>query len=132
MKKVLNLVMSSAVILLLSSCCTVFKGSKQSIKVVTNPPGATVEVDGIERGVTPLDLRVKKGFKGQTVVLKKEGYERRSFEPETSFDAVSVINLFFFPGFIIDAATGAMMQYDPKAYELNLTKQAPVQATTTK
>ncbi|EOR96690.1 hypothetical protein ADIARSV_0113 [Arcticibacter svalbardensis MN12-7] len=70
-----------------------------------------------------MDLSLKKGFSGQTVVLKKDGFDTRSFRPETAFDAVSVINVFFWPGFIIDAATGSMMKYDLKSYELKLTKQ---------
>lgn len=123
MNKIYNLIATIGVALLMSSCCTVFKGSKESVHIVTNPPGATVEVNGIERGTTPIDLSLKKGFNGQTVVLKKQGYERRTIVPETSFDAVSIVNLLFWPGFIIDAATGAMMKYDPKAYELDLKKQ---------
>lgn len=119
-KKITKLFCAVLGAVVMQSCCTVFKGSKETVMIKSYPAGAKVEVNGLERGRTPLDLSLKKGFKGQTVVLKKEGYENKIFEPETTFDAVSIINILFWPGFIIDAATGAMMKYDPKAYELEL------------
>ena len=84
------------------------------------PQGADIEVDGINRGITPAAVKLKKGFNGQTVTLKKEGFEPKIFQPETSFNAVSIINLFSILGWGIDAATGAMMKYDPKIYEIKL------------
>ncbi|NTE03523.1 PEGA domain-containing protein [Agrobacterium tumefaciens] len=119
MKKIFNIFAISAT-LMLSSCATVFTGTKQTVNIKTDPPAADIEVDGIKVGVTPMDVTLKKGFTGQTVSLKLNGYEAKTFQPITTFNAVSVVNLLFFPGFIIDAATGAMMKYDPKVYEFKL------------
>ncbi|WP_316824340.1 PEGA domain-containing protein [Pedobacter miscanthi] len=119
MKKIFNLAAVSAT-LLLSSCATVFTGTKQTVQINTNPPAATVEIDGVKAGVTPLAVTLKKGFTGQTISLKLDGYDPKTFQPQTTFNAVSVVNLLFFPGFIVDAATGAMMKYDPKVYEITL------------
>ncbi|WP_160166626.1 hypothetical protein [Arcticibacter svalbardensis] len=47
MNKILQFAVIAGVAFSTSSCCTVFKGSRESIRVVSNPPGATVEVDGI-------------------------------------------------------------------------------------
>ena len=104
----------------MSSCATIFTGSKQTVQIRSFPEGAKIEVDGIERGVTPAPVKLKKGFSGQYVVLKKEGYETKTFQPETVFNAVSILNLFGIIGWGIDAATGAMMKYDPKVYEFTL------------
>lgn len=121
MKKCLPIAIAS--MLLMTSCATVFTGSKQTVQINTYPEGAKVEVNGIERGVTPIALQLKKGFNGQTVTLKKEGYSIKIFQPETVFNGVSIINLTNVIGWGIDAATGAMMKYDPKVYELTLDKK---------
>lgn len=119
MKRIFNIAAVSAT-LLLSSCATIFKGTTQTVQIISNPPAASIEVDGVKTGVTPMAVTLKKGFAGQTVSLKLDGYETKTFQPQTAFDAVSVVNFLFIPGFIVDAATGAMMKYDPKVYEFTL------------
>ncbi|KQR69791.1 PEGA domain-containing protein [Pedobacter sp. Leaf176] len=119
MKKIFNIFAISAT-LMLSSCATVFTGTKQTVNIKTDPPAADIEVDGIKVGVTPMDVTLKKGFTGQTVSLKLNGYETKTFQPATTFNPVTVLNVIGILGFPIDAATGAMMKYDPKVYEIKL------------
>lgn len=117
MKKILLLSLS---VITFTSCATLFTGTKQTVTIKTFPEGAKVEVDGLDRGITPVAVRLKKGFSGQTVTLKKEGYEFKMFQPETTFNPVSVLNFIGIIGWGVDAATGAMMKYDPKVYEITL------------
>lgn len=93
------------------------------------PPGADIEVDGISAGVTPAAVRLKKGFTAQTVSLKKEGYEPKFIQPATTFNPVAVLNLFGIIGWAVDAATGAMMKYDPKVIDVKLTPSKEVKET---
>lgn len=118
MKNRIPLLLSTS--LLFGSCATIFTGTKNTVHINSYPQGAKIEIDGIERGVTPAPVKMKKGFNGQTVVLKKEGYENKMFQPETTFNAVSLLNFFGIIGWGVDAATGAIMKYDPKAYEITL------------
>jgi hypothetical protein len=111
-----------ALVFTLSSCATIFTGSKQNVQINSIPSGAKVSVDGMERGVTPLSTKLKKGFEGQTITLKMDGYQTKVFQPETTFNAVAVLNMFGLLGWAIDAATGAMMKYSPKSYEITLDK----------
>jgi hypothetical protein len=104
----------------LSSCATIFTGSRQSVYIESKPEGARIIVDGIDRGVTPAMVRLKKGFEGQTVVLRKDGYETKYINPPTTFNAVAVLNLFNILFWAIDVATGAMMKYDPNFVEVTL------------
>ncbi|WP_316842310.1 PEGA domain-containing protein [Pedobacter gandavensis] len=120
MKKILS-ISALSVTLLFSSCATIFTGSKQTVQIQSTPPGADIEVDGISAGVTPAAVRLKKGFSGQTVSLKKDGYEAKFLQPATTFNPVAVLNLFGLIGWGIDAATGAMMKYDPKVIDVKLT-----------
>ena len=116
MKKVFNLVALSAT-LLFSSCATVFTGTKQTVQINSSPPAADIEVDGVKVGVTPMAVPLKKGFTGQTVSLKLNGYETKTFQPAVTFNPVAILNLLGVVGFVVDAATGAIMKYDPKVYD---------------
>ena len=119
MKKIFNIFAISAT-LMLSSCATVFTGSKQTVQINSMPPAADIEVDGVKVGVTPMAVPLKKGFTGQTLSLKLDGYETKTFQPTTTFNPVAILNLFGLIGWAVDAATGAMMKYDPKVYDLQL------------
>lgn len=122
MKKVFTLVAISAT-LLLSSCATIFTGTKQNVQINSNPPAADIEVDGVKVGVTPMAVPLKKGFSSPMVSLKLDGYETKTFQPTPAFNPVAILNLFGLIGWGVDAATGAMMKYDPKVYEIQLDKK---------
>lgn len=98
--------------ILMSSCATIFTGSRQTVVIDADVENARVEVAGISYGTTPASVRLKKGFTGETVVVKKEGYETAVIQPPTTFNAVAVLNLFNLLFWAIDAATGAIMKYD--------------------
>lgn len=119
MKAVFVLILA-AVLLFTSSCGTIFTGTKQNVLIKSNPSGAKIQVDGVDRGTTPSNVQLKKAFKGQVITLTKDGYERYEFAPETTFNPVSILNLLGMVGWAIDAATGAMMKYDPTFYEVDL------------
>ncbi|WP_316846182.1 PEGA domain-containing protein [Pedobacter psychrodurus] len=119
MKRIFNIAAVSAT-LLLSSCATIFTGTTQTVQINSNPPAAAIEVDGVKTGVTPMAVSLKKGFTGQTISLKLDGYETKTFQPQTTFNPVAILNVIGLFGFAIDAATGSMMKYDPKVYEFTL------------
>jgi len=119
MKRIFNVAAVSAT-LLLSSCATIFTGTTQTVQINSNPPAAAIEVDGVKTGVTPMAVPLKKGFTGQTISLKLDGYETKTFQPQTTFNPVAILNVIGVFGFAIDAATGAIMKYDPKVYEFTL------------
>jgi len=119
MKKA-SIIALALLLLLTTSCGTIFTGTKQNVLIRSNPSGANIEVDGIDRGVTPANIQLKKGFKGQMITLTKDGYQKYQFNPETTFNPVSILNLLGMIGWAIDAATGAMMKYEPVFYELDL------------
>ncbi|MFZ6664759.1 PEGA domain-containing protein [Peijinzhouia sedimentorum] len=114
----LLLIISSQIIF--SSCATIFTGSRQNVTIDSDVPDTRVEVGGMYQGTTPTSVRLKKGFTGETVVLKKEGYENKVIQPPTDFNPVSVLNLFNILFWAIDVATGAMMKYTPDYIEVKM------------
>ena len=69
MKKLIAFIV---ILFVMSSCATLFSGTKSTIQLNSEPHGAKVQVDGIDRGVTPTALKLKKGSEGQIITLKKD------------------------------------------------------------
>ncbi|MFI3323600.1 MAG: hypothetical protein SNI45_04320 [Rikenellaceae bacterium] len=108
--------------LLLTSCATVFCGSKQNVLFTSNvDEPSKFTIDGIpQNNVTfPYTAKVKRGFSSTLVSAEAEGYQPVILEIEKKFNAVSVLNLTDILGWGIDAATGAITKPEHKGYELN-------------
>ncbi len=105
---------------LLSSCATIFTGTKDTIGFSTNPQGATVYLNGLEVCKTPCKVNVKRSLLGQDVEIRLKGYNTRVFTLDSEFNVVSVVNLGNLFGWAIDVATGAITKYTRKHYDLDL------------
>jgi hypothetical protein len=57
----------------LCGCATVLHGSRQTIHVETDPPGATVTVAG-ERHTSPVDIVLPRKSEDLEVVIEKDGF----------------------------------------------------------
>ena len=107
-------------ILLAGGCATIFSGTDEDITFDSEPSGATVRIDGIVVGTTPTTVEVDRpGFEDQDITLELEGYEDRRFELDKEFNTVSILNILFWPGFIVDALTGAIYKYDKDTYSVD-------------
>ncbi|RIV25033.1 PEGA domain-containing protein [Fibrisoma montanum] len=104
----------------LTSCATIFSGNRQSVRVESVPAEARIEVNGIDYGTTPATISLKKSLDTPSILLRKDGYETKAFSPESTFNMVSILNIFFPAGFIVDAVTGAIKKYDPINYNITL------------
>lgn len=108
---------------LLSSCATLFTGTTQKISITSEPSGADVVINGVNKGQTPVSVDIKKELSGQPIELKKDGYTVSQFSPTTTFNTTSILNIFFPLGFVVDALTGSLMKYNPTSYQIKLEKQ---------
>ena len=107
-------------LLAFSGCATLFSGTDEEITFNSEPPGATVIIDGIAVGTTPTTVVVDRpGLEEMDVTVQIEGYEPRTFELDKEFNTTSILNVFFWPGFVIDALTGALFKYDKSTYSVD-------------
>lgn len=106
--------------LFMTSCATLFTGTKDRITFNTNPSGATIYIDGVEQCKTPCTMKVKRSISDTDVEFKLDGYETRLITLSKEFNVVSVINLGNLLGWGIDALSGAVMKYDRKTYDITL------------
>jgi len=115
-----NLILITISILVLSGCATIFSNSSDPVSFNSVPEGAKVQINGMNVGRTPVTVPVKRSISPPQVQLKLDGYEPQYIMLQNSFAGVGFLNILFWPGFIIDAATGTMMKYEPLSYEIEL------------
>lgn len=108
-------------LLVLSGCATLFSGTEEDVTFRSEPSGAQVLIDGILVGETPTTVEVDRpGLEEMEVAIQLEGYEPRYFELDKEFNQTAILNIFFWPGFVIDALTGALFKYDKTVYTVDL------------
>jgi len=123
MKKMKKSIFAISIIsLLMTSCATVFTGTKDKITFNSTPAGATIYKDGVEQCKTPCTILVKRSLGNSEIEYKLDGYETRLITLDKEFNVVSVINLGNLLGWGIDALSGAVMKYDKKVYDITLSK----------
>ena len=74
--------------LLMTSCATVFTGTKDRITFNSTPTGATIYKDGVEQCKTPCTIRVKRSIGDTDIEYKLDGYETRLNTPDKEFNIV--------------------------------------------
>jgi len=114
MRKIVLLLMLFAVVFS-QGCCTIFL-KDQDVSVASTPAGAKVEMGPYE-GTTPYTVSVPRG-KSYTIQATYGG-ERQTQNLEKSIEPLWFVNILFWPGLIVDLATGKMWQYDPTTYNFN-------------
>ncbi|MGC0371739.1 MAG: hypothetical protein DGJ47_000439 [Rickettsiaceae bacterium] len=108
--------------LVLTSCATILSGSNQNINVkvvdtnnqlidcatcqVLSGNGMRFDVVGNPGSVNVIK---SKGISG--IECTKKGYRQTAVAVGQNFDKVSLVNVFFWPGFIVDAVSGSMNKY---------------------
>lgn len=107
--------------LFMSSCATIFSGSKQKIKINSTPSEAIVVIDSAEVGKTPFQTKLKRNKK-HLVQIELEGYQPYEVTLTRKFNAWYLGNILIggAVGIIVDSVTGAMFYLSPKEIEAEL------------
>ncbi len=125
MKKVImSLVLVS--VSLVSSCASIFTGSKRSVLFESNPSGAKVYVNGFEKGITPSQIKVKADDR---IDFRLDGYKERVVVMDSSFNLVAILNGISIIGWGIDALTGSLKRVDTKYVKVDLESESTAVAT---
>lgn len=100
-----------ASVILMTGCATILSGATQKITVQSNPPGAHVKF-GYQSGFTPITFEVPKGEDYPLIV--SNGSDQQVITLERKLDPTTFLNLIppFWPGFVVDAVTGAITKYE--------------------
>jgi hypothetical protein len=98
MKKVSGLVSSFLIllsILLSPNCATLTRRRTQRIPVTSSPAGARVFVNGVEQGVTPLEIWLARKVKGQVIRIESPGYNPAEIRAQRKMSVHPIISNFF-------------------------------------
>ena len=108
-----------AVSLLTQGCCSIFTPNPQSVSVDSKPEGAKVQI-GQHKGTTPYTVLLPRG-KDYVIQASYEG-KTETLNLNKNIEPVYWVNILFWPGLIIDLATGKMFKYEPTHYEFDFTQ----------
>jgi hypothetical protein len=104
-----------------SGCATVFSSSGQDINVTSNVEGAEVLLDGVPIGETPLTFYLDRDtFKRHELTLRDDDHRTRTVQVHKSLNSTALSNCTFILSWGTDALTGAMMEYSPESYFIEL------------
>lgn len=117
-KKLLILTMTG-VLLLTTSCASIFTGAKRNVLFETDPSGAKVFVNGFEKGTTPVQIKVKADDR---VDFRLDNYRERVVVMDSKFNLVSILNGISIIGWGVDALTGSLKRVDTKYVKVTLEK----------
>lgn len=110
-------------VLSLSGCASMFGDKNRTVTVTSVPSNATVYLNGVEQNTAPAQLALGNITTNSYVVrVEKKGYASFNQPIKTSFQPVGLLNILFWPGFIIDALTGDMMKVETPSIIANLHK----------
>ncbi|MBP7053228.1 MAG: PEGA domain-containing protein [Phycisphaerae bacterium] len=117
MKKAM-LCLAMVAIVFSQGCCTIFRDGTDTLNIKSNPAGAKVEV-GPYQGVAPCTLAIPRG-KSFPVQASYMG-RTKTQALDKGVDVLYFVNILFWPGLIVDLATGKMWQYDQTDYTFDFT-----------
>ena len=119
MKKIIiRLSILSTLIIICSSCASIFSGTTQNINFESSPSGATIFLDGDRVGTTPLTLKLKKK-KYSSLRIELEGYNTITRQLDKEFDLITLLSIFWDLG-TTDLVTGAAFKYANNSYFVEL------------
>lgn len=114
-----------AIVFNLMGCASMFGDNSRKISVKSSPSGAGVYVDGVRYGTTPTIVTLNNYiYGGKVITIRKDGYKDEAAVVNTKFQPVGLLNVFFWPGFFIDAATGDIIKVDPETLNIDVSLQA--------
>ncbi len=125
--KTIRIITIGLMLLLLSSCATIFNGSKKKITLendeVTVPVELTVDNQRYTNVYFPKQVKIKRGFRPTQITAKAKGYEDGKLTIRKTFNPISIINFTNLIAWGIDAGTGAITKPDANSYYLPMQRK---------
>ena len=110
-----------ALSIMLTGCATIISGSQQTVRFVSNPPAATIFVDAVEVGKTPLEMKVTRN-REHMVKFELDGYQLYQTRLTQKFNGWCFGNILIggLIGIVVDVSTGAMYTLSPSVINVDM------------
>ena len=124
MRKIISCLLILALGLSATGCATIVQGTTQKIKVSSEPPDATVQVDGKVAGTTPVKLRLKT-HKDYVLTFIKEGYKDEKVTLLRVVGSATCGNIFMWGlvGWAVDGLTASQYRLRPDKVHIEMKKE---------
>ncbi|MCC8369455.1 MAG: hypothetical protein LN573_05280 [Rickettsia endosymbiont of Oxypoda opaca] len=121
------------IIISLSGCATIFSGTTQDINIKVIDTKTNGLLDGAVCTITdgsggnyilinnPGIVKVRRSSGAVIVNCKKDNYKQLNIAVGDDFNCVTLVNVLFWPGFIVDAISGSYKKY-PSHYLVSMEK----------
>ena len=111
--------------LIFTNCATIIHGSRQDVSISSNPSKAIVTIDNVEKGITPVTLRLSRKDH-HTIQINLNGYMPYETKLTRKVDGWLAGNIVFggLIGLVVDAATGGMYRLTPDQVQAELRNQS--------
>lgn len=107
------------IILITTSCASILTGSKRNVLFESEPSGAKIFVNGLEKGKTPTQIKVAADDR---IDFRLDDYRERVVVMDSKFNLVAILNGLSIIGWGIDALTGSLKRVDTKYVKVTLEK----------
>jgi hypothetical protein len=110
----------------LTGCATIVSGTDETVKIGSSPSGATVLVDAVERGQTPLEVELERG-RTHRIEFKKAGFVDDQVMTTNTLNGWIFGNILAggLIGIIVDLASGATNNISPNPVTKSLIAVPP-------
>ena len=118
--KIIQTIICLVLFITISGCASIAGDNTRKVAVKSYPSGARIYVDNMQYGITPAMITLPSYiYGGKSVQVRKAGYEDQTIMVNTKFQLIGLVNILFWPGFIVDAATGSIVKIDPTYLNLD-------------
>ena len=123
-RKFISIVVLLCFITSISGCATIMHGTKQKVGISSTPSGASVNVDGVSYGKTPVAANLDRND-DHIVVIKMDGYEpyETMLTKKVSGWVWGNILIGGLIGLAVDALSGGLYKLTPEQVEATLAKK---------
>jgi hypothetical protein len=124
----LSLVTALVISVFSTGCATVIHGRQQRVRIDSKPKNATVTINSLSFGKTPVVAKLDRKVKKYEIVIELEGYKPYLTAMDRKFSGWVLGNIVWagvgMPiGVAVDAITGGMWKLEPDKVRAELTKQ---------
>ncbi len=122
MSRIIVLIPAVICLFVLSSCAIVMHSTTQEVELKSNPPNASIMVDGKKFGTSPQVVNVDRGS-NHVIRFQLDGYDvyETQLTRKLSFWFWGNALNAFIPGMTIDMFTGSMYNLLPEKIDVDLT-----------
>jgi hypothetical protein len=112
----------SSLLVASSGCATIMAGGPDQVPIQTNPPGATVYVNGVAVGQTPIVVSLNRSTDVSDIRIMAAGFQPVEMQRYKEINGWFWANLCWgVVPMIIDVATGDMKRFDDTPIAIGLT-----------